>query len=124
MMDRIFIRDLHIRAIIGVRDRERKAPQAVLVNVSVYTDIRKAAASDDLNDSVDYAAMAKAIRALVKAARRYTLEALAEDIARLCLERSGVKRVRVRVEKPGALSGAVSAGVEIERPVSPSDLQG
>ena len=114
-MDKIFITNLRIRAIIGVTDNERKTPQDILVNVTVFTDTRPAARSDDFARSIDYAELAKKIRAHVESARRFTVESTAEDVARLCLGRPGVKKVTVRVEKPGVVTGAESVGVEIER---------
>jgi FolB domain-containing protein len=114
-MDKIFITNLLIRAIIGLNDRERETPQDILVNVTIDTDTRSAARSDDIADCVDYADLSKKIRALVERARRFTLEALAEDIAILCLNSPRVQKVMVRVEKPKALAGAESVGVEIER---------
>jgi len=115
-MDKILIKDLHLQGIIGVNDQEREKPQEILVNVVAFTDTSHAAQTDDLKDCVDYSLLVKEIRALVEAARRFTVEALAEDIANLCLRRSGVQKVAVRVEKPGAVTGADSVGVEIERP--------
>ncbi|MBI4731845.1 MAG: dihydroneopterin aldolase [Chloroflexi bacterium] len=115
-MDKIFIKDLRIHAILGVDNWERETPQEILVNAVVFTDSRPADAPDDLTMCVDYSELAKEIRTLVEAARRFTVETLAEDIARLCLSRNGVKKVTVRVEKPGAVTGAASVGVEIERP--------
>ena len=115
-MDKIFIKDLRIRAILGVRDWERETPQEILVNAVVFTDSRPADAPDDLTMCVDYSELAIEIRILVEAARRFTVETLEEDIARLCLSRNGVNKVTVRVEKPGAVTGAASVGVEIERP--------
>jgi FolB domain-containing protein len=114
-MDKVFITNLLIRAIIGVNDRERETPQDILVNVTIYTDIRPAARSDDIADCVDYADISKKIRALVEKVRRFTVEALAEDIAVLCLDNPRVRKVTVRVEKPKAVTGAESVGVEIER---------
>jgi dihydroneopterin aldolase len=64
---------------------------------------------------VDYSELAKDITALVVRTQRFTVEALAEDIARLCLGKKFARKVTVRVEKPGAVSGAASAGVEIDR---------
>ena len=115
-MDKVFITDLRVRAIIGVRDWERERPQDILINVTVYTDIRPSDAPDDLASCVDYSELAKEIRARVEGARRLTVEALAEDVAQVCLSRSRVKKAVVRVEKPGAATGAESVGVEIERP--------
>ena len=114
-MDKTFIKDLKIRAILGIRDWERETPQDVLVNATVFTDPRPADAPDDLSACVDYSTLAKEIRALVEGARKFTVEALAEEIAGVCLNRPRVRRVVVRVEKPGAVTGAASVGVEIER---------
>jgi FolB domain-containing protein len=114
-MDKIFITNLLIHAIIGVNDRERETLQDILVNVTIYTDTRPAARSDEIADCVDYADMSKKIRAFVEKARRFTVEALAEDIAVLCLNNPKVQKVTVRVEKPKAVTGAESVGVEIER---------
>lgn len=114
-MDKTFIKDLVIRAILGVRDWERETPQDILVNVTVFTDPRSAGTLDDISVCVDYSTLAKEIRALVEGARRFTVEALAEDIAMVCLSRSQVRKTIVRVEKPGAVTGAGSVGVEIER---------
>lgn len=114
-MDKIFIRDLRICGILGVYEHERHTPQDILVNITLFTDTHRAAKTDDLADCVDYDALAQSIRAMAESARRFTVEALAEDIADLCLNRPRVRKVTVRVEKPGAIREASSAGVEIER---------
>lgn len=114
-MDKVFIKDLLVKTIIGIHDWERKAIQDVLINVAVFTNKRPAFAEDDIQVCVDYSELAKEIRDLVEASRRFTVEALAEDIARKCLETPGVKKVTVRVEKPRAVTEASSVGVEIER---------
>ena len=121
-MDKIFIRDLRVRGILGVNDWEREQPREILINVELFTDTRRAAQSDDLADCVDYSLIAQKIRALVApqtagagSAARFTVEALAEDIASLCLSQPKVQKVVVRVEKPGAVEGAESVGVEIVR---------
>jgi FolB domain-containing protein len=113
--DRIEIKDLLLRGIVGINDWEREKPQDILVNITLFTDLRRAGASDDLTDSVNYRTLTKQIIAHVESAGRFTVEALAADVARLCLETPGVQRARVRVEKPGALRFARSVGVEIER---------
>ncbi len=113
--DRILIRDLLVRAILGINDWEREQAQDILVNLELTTDLRRAGFSDDIADTVNYRTLTKKILAHVDASTRYTVESLAADIARLCLEEDGVIRVRVRVEKPGALRFARSVGVEIER---------
>ncbi len=114
-MDKTFIKDLKIRAILGILDQEREIPQDVLVNVTVFTDPRPVNAPDDISVCVDYASLANEIRALVEGARRFTVEALAEDIAQVCLGRPQVRKAIVRVEKPEAVPEAGSVGVEIER---------
>jgi len=115
MTDEIHIRDLLVRGILGVQDWERQQPQDILINVTLFSDLRRAGASDDIEDTVNYRTVTKKMIAHVESAGRFTVEALAADVARLCLAEPGVERVRVRVEKPGALRFARSVGVEIER---------
>ena len=114
-MDQILITDLVARGIIGLNEWEREKPQEILINIAIYTDIRKAGETDDLTYSVNYRTVAKKAMVLAESAGRLTVEALATDIARLCLEDTGVQKVRVRVEKPSAVRFARSVGVEIER---------
>ncbi len=117
-MDRIFIQGLRVRTILGIHEAERAYPQEIWIDITLSTDTRPAAGADDLDLSVDYARLAQAVRSLVEAARRRTVEALAEDIATLCLQQPGVERVNIRVQKPNAVQGAAVVGVEIERPAS------
>ncbi|MDI6769851.1 MAG: dihydroneopterin aldolase [Anaerolineales bacterium] len=117
-MDIVFIKDLRVRGILGVHDWERQQPREILINVELFTDTRRAAESDDIADCVDYSQVAQKIRALTGSVGRFTVEALAEDIASLCLSQPRVRKVTVRVEKPGAVEGAGSVGVEIIRKVS------
>ncbi len=114
-MDRIFINDLLIRGVIGISERERENPQDILVNIIIHTDISEAGKSDNVEDSVNYRTIAKKVLAHTETIKRYTVEALAEDIATLCLENPKVKSVMVRVEKPGAVRFSRSVGVEIDR---------
>ncbi len=114
-MDQIFIEDLLIRGVIGISDKEREQPQDILVNVTIYTDISKGGISDNVEDSVNYRTVAKKILAHVEKVQRYTVEALATDIADLVLAEPNVEGTRVRVEKPGAVRFSKSVGVEIER---------
>lgn len=114
-MDKIIIRDLVARGIIGINDWEREKPQDILINIELYADLRKAGVSDDIQDSVSYRTIAKRAQAHAETAGRLTVEALASDLARICLEEPGVQRARVRVEKPGAVRFTRSVGVEIER---------
>jgi FolB domain-containing protein len=114
-MDKVIIRDLLARGIVGINDWERKQPQDILINVVAYTDTRQAAKSDVLEDCVDYRALAKTLRTHAETAARFTVEALANDLAVLCLEDKNVHKVMVRVEKPGAVRFSASVGVEIKR---------
>lgn len=115
MADRIIIRDLHVRGIIGINEDERTERQDVMINLELETDTRPAAESDDISDALNYRSVAKRVIELVETSRFFLLERLAEEIARLCLEESRVRRIRVSVEKPSALRFARSVGVVIER---------
>jgi len=114
-MDQIFIKDLLVRGVIGVTEAERAQPQDILINVLLYTDTREVGSSDRLEDTVNYRTIAKTIFAHTEKASRHTVEALAADIAHLCLQDPKVERVQVRVEKPGAVRFSRTVGVEIER---------
>ncbi len=114
-MDKTFIKDMLVRGIIGIRDWEREKPQDILINVTVFSDMRRAVEADDIEHCVDYSALAKKIQAHAETAARLTVEALAGDLAEICLREKGVTKTIVRVEKPGAVRFAKSVGVEIER---------
>ena len=114
-MDKVIIKDLAARGIIGVNDWERDQPQEILINITVFTDTRRAAETDNIEDCVNYRTLAKKVQAHAEAARRLTVEALANDLAKLCLQEKLVQKVIVRVEKPGAVRFSNSVGVEVER---------
>jgi len=114
-MDKVIIKDLVARGIIGVNDWEREKPQEILINLVLYADLRAAGNSDQLDDCVNYRTIAKRVQAHAESAQRFTVEALAADLARICLEEPHVQRVLIRVEKPGAVRFTGSVGVEIER---------
>jgi FolB domain-containing protein len=113
--DQIIIRDLLLRGIIGINDWEREKEQDILINITLYGDLQPASVSDQIEDTINYRTITKQVIAHVDQSKRFTVEALAQDIANICLETRGVERARVRVEKPGALRFARSVGVEIER---------
>ena len=113
--DKILIKNLVARGIIGLNEWERKKKQDILVNLEIRTDIRAAGQKDDVGGTVNYRTIAKAVIALVEESSFFLVEALATEIARLILEHAGVESVKVRVEKPGAVRFARSVGVEIER---------
>jgi FolB domain-containing protein len=114
-MDRVIIKNLLARGIIGIRDWERKRAQDILINITLYTDTHRAAETDAINDCADYSTVTKKVQAHAESAGRFTVEALANDLAKICLEENNVQKVAVRVEKPGAVRFAESVGVEIER---------
>ena len=115
MTDKIIISNLTARGILGVNDWEREKPQEIRINIEIFADLDAAGASDDLADSVNYRTISKNALQIAETAGRFTVEALASDIARMCLTEPGVLGVRVRVEKPGAVRFSESVGVEIER---------
>lgn len=115
MTDRIYIRDLLLRAIIGINPSERTNLQDVLINIELEADLRPAGQSDDIADAVNYRTIAKNVAALVEGSHFFLVEKLAEEVAAVCLQDQRVLVARVRVEKPGALRFARLVGVEIER---------
>ena len=114
-MDRILIKDLMLRCVIGVNAEERRERQDVVINIVLETDLSRAGRSDDLADTTDYKALKKRVLSLVEGSQFLLVEALAERIAALGLEAPRVERAIVSVEKPGALRFARSGGVEITR---------
>ena len=116
-MDQIIIKDLVARGILGLNDWEREKPQEILINITVFTDITQAGETDDISHSVNYRTIAKKTLAHAETAGRFTVEALAMDIIKICLAQPGARKARVRVEKPGAVRFSGSVGVEIERGV-------
>ncbi len=115
MTDRILIKDLLLRTIIGINEEERRDRQDVLINLRLDADTRAAGKTDDISDAVNYRTISKRIIGLVEDSQFFLVEKLASEIAAICLEDSRVERALVRVEKPGALRFARSVGVEIER---------
>jgi FolB domain-containing protein len=114
-MDQLFIVDLMTRGIIGINERERRFLQKIRINLVLFGDLTAAGQSDDIRESVNYKTIAKKVLAYVRSAQRFSVEALASDVAAICLQEPWVRKVRVRVEKPGAIRFARSVGAEIER---------
>jgi FolB domain-containing protein len=114
-MDQVIIKNLVARGIIGINDWEREKPQEILINLVLFADLSKAGKTDDISHSVNYRSVAKKALAHAESAQKFTVEALAAELAEICLQEPGVQKVRVRVEKPGAVRFAESVGVEIER---------
>lgn len=114
-MDKIYVNDLVARLIIGVRKEERREKQQVIINLTLFTDLRKAGKTDDLEDTVDYSLLKGQILQEIENSKFYLLEALAQKVADICLKDLAIRQVKVSVEKPGALRFAKSAEVEITR---------
>ena len=113
--DKILIKDLLLRGVLGLNDWERDKKQDILINLEVFLDARRAGQTDDVADSLNYRTLTKAIIAYVESSSHYLVEALATAVARIAVVDLGAERVIVRVEKVGALRFASSVGVEIER---------
>ena len=114
-LDRIHIRDLLVRCIVGIYDEERREKQDVLFNLTLYADLSKAGQSDKIEDTVDYKVIKKDILAMAQKSDSYLIERLAESAAEIALKAPGVQRVDVVVDKPGALRFTRSVAVEITR---------
>ena len=114
-MDIIYLSDLRIDTVIGVWEWDRRVRQTVSLDIEMATDIRQAAASDALEDTLDYKAVAKRVIAFVEESRFQLVETLAERVAQLILDEFPVPWVRLRLNKPGAIRGARDVGVLIER---------
>jgi dihydroneopterin aldolase/D-erythro-7,8-dihydroneopterin triphosphate epimerase len=116
LLDKIHIRDLLVHAIIGINPDERVEPQDVLVNATLYLDTRPAAESDDMEDSVNYSTITKAMYAHTETAAPGLVEKLAADLVRICFETDRrIAEVELTVEKPGAVTFTRSVGVTIRR---------
>lgn len=114
-MDKILIEDLLLRAIIGINEDEREKMQDVLINLILYADTSAAGSLDSIEYAVNYRTITKKVIALVEDSGFCLVEKLAAEIAAVCLEDELVEKVKVRVEKPGALRFTRSVGVEIVR---------
>ncbi|MDD4539652.1 MAG: dihydroneopterin aldolase [Lentisphaeria bacterium] len=114
-MDSITIENLRLTCIIGCYPEERVKPQNLSLTLTLHCDTRRAAASDQLADAIDYDALSQKIRAMAAQKQRQLLEALAEDIASLCLRESDAQAVTVQLRKPGVPAAADAAVVTITR---------
>jgi FolB domain-containing protein len=108
------IRDLLVRAIIGIHPGEREIPQEIVINLELETDLSRAGQTDDIADCLDYQKVVEKVTAHTAEVRRHTVEALASDLLRLCFLEPRVTWVRVQVEKPAAIASCRSVGVELE----------
>ena len=114
-LDRVHIKDLLVRGIVGINPDERTKRQDILVNVTMWADTRAAAASDDIDDAVNYRTVAKAMIAHIEAGEPMLVERLASELVDVCFAEPAVEAAEVRVDKPGALRFADSVGVTVFR---------
>lgn len=114
-MDKIIIKNLRLRAILGINPEERLNQQDILINLELACDIRAAANSDQIEDAVNYKSITKRIIHHVENSSDFLVEKLVSDIARLVLTEFPIEQATVRVEKPGALRFTESVGIEIVR---------
>ncbi len=114
-MDRILIKDLVVRGIIGINPDERVNRQDILVNVVLWADTARAAASDDIEDAVNYKTITKRIIAHLEEGEPMLVERAVQEVADICLADERVEKVEVTLEKPGALRFARSVGISIIR---------
>jgi dihydroneopterin aldolase len=114
-MDKIFIHALKAEAIIGIYDWERQGRQTVLIDIELAADVRKAAMTDSIDDTLNYKRVAKRILAFVESSQFHLVETLAEHVAMLVLDEFGISWVRIILSKPGAVRSSRDVGVSVER---------
>jgi dihydroneopterin aldolase len=114
-VDSVFVRSLVVHAILGIHPHERVTPQPIRISFELGADIRRAAASDDIADALDYAGAAARVAEVTRNGQFQLAETLAEHLAAMLLAEFPADRVRVEIEKPDALEDAAGVGVRIER---------
>ena len=114
-MDIIFLGGLEIKTIIGIYDWERETKQTVALDIEMGFDIKKAAKSDDISDTLDYKAVSKRIISFVETSNFFLVEKLIEEIAAIIRTEFNVPWVKIILNKKGAISGASDVGIIIER---------
>lgn len=115
MNDRIFLNQLRTECIVGIWEWERQVKQAVIIDLEMAADIRKAALSDNIEDTIDYKKVSKRLLSFVGESQFQLVETLTENIARIIVTEFGVAWVRVRLNKQGAIRNSRDVGIMIER---------
>jgi dihydroneopterin aldolase len=121
-MDIVYIRDLRIETIIGIFDWERQVKQTVSLDLEMAHDIRRAAATDDIQYALNYKSIAKRLIAFIEQSEFLLVERMAEEVARIVIEEFSVPWLKLRVSKPGALRGSKDVGIIIERGTLPTTV--
>ena len=115
-MDKVYIKNLEVEAIIGIFEWEREVKQIISVDIEMDIDNKKAASSDDIKDALDYKKVGKRVVAYIQRSKAELIESLAEKVAKIILEEFPVSKLVLTLSKPGALRGAESVGISITRP--------
>jgi dihydroneopterin aldolase len=118
-MDKIFLDELKVDTVIGIWEWERRIRQTVVIDIEMSADIAKAAATDEVVDTLNYKSVAKRVQSFVSESSFQLVETLAERIAAIIRDEFDVAWVKVRVNKPGAIRGSKAVGVLIERGARP-----
>ncbi|MGB5648931.1 MAG: dihydroneopterin aldolase [Sedimenticolaceae bacterium] len=114
-MDIVYLRDLRIDTVIGIYGWERRTRQTIIFDLEMSADVARAAASDDIAETLNYKSVAKRLTQFVGESDFQLVETLAEHCARIIREEYGVRWVRLTLNKKGAVRGATDVGVIIER---------
>jgi len=115
-MDKVYIKNLKVEAIIGIFEWEREVKQIISVDIEMDFDNKKAARSDDIEDALDYKKVGKRVSAFIQGSKVKLVESLAEKVAKIILQEFPVSRLVLTLSKPGALRGSESVGISITRP--------
>ena len=113
--DTVFVHELKVETIIGIWGWERKIRQTVSIDLEMGADIRRAAETDSIDDTLNYKAISKRVQQFVADSEFQLVETMAEKIAELVLQEFNVPWIQVRVSKPGAIRGAKNVGILIHR---------
>ena len=114
-MDTIFLKELRVKAVIGVFEWERRVRQTVLIDLELAADARAAAKSDALEDTLDYKTISNRIRDFAENNAFGLIETLAQKISDILLDEFNVTQAKITVSKPGAIRGSKTVGITIER---------
>jgi len=114
-MDIIFIKELCVETVIGIYDWERKIKQVICIDLELGKDIKKASLSDNVEDTLDYKAVAKTVKEFIKNSKFKLVETLAEETVKLIFSEFNIKYIKGRFSKPGAVTGSKEVGIIIER---------
>lgn len=115
MSDKVFLTGLRTECIVGIWDWERKVKQTVVIDLEMACDVRKAARTDHIDDTIDYKKVSKRLLNFVGESQFQLVETLTENIARIIVTEFGVSWVRVRLNKQGAIRNSRDVGILIER---------